>query len=293
MEQAPWAPYGNRDRLDLRLQRRSTSTSVIFNPTFGQRPDQLPVQVGRRRLPDRQRGRRAQRRARALRARSLAPGLPAAAAQPRRARLRSASSSLIVVFVLAAPLWADHVAHTGPEHDPHAGKVTVDGEKRDVVSLEGKPIGPLWFGAGGKFFLGADGRLGRDEMVRLMYGGRTSLLDRHRLGADHDAPGDRPRPARRLLPRLDRRRDLADARRDLVLPGASCSGSRSALALAVGGLQDRPDRNLRRLDLDPDPDHRRRLHAVHGAADPRRGAGAARERVRRGRGRPGRRARCG
>ena len=59
-------------------------------------------------------------------------------------------------------------------------KITVDGEKRDVVNPEGKPIGPVWFGAGGKFFLGADGRLGRDEMVRLMYGGRTSLLHRRR-----------------------------------------------------------------------------------------------------------------
>lgn len=83
---------------------------------------------------------------------------------------------LIVVFVLAAPLWADHVAHTGPNQEHTVDTVTVDGEERDVVTPEGKPIGPQWFGAGGKFFLGADSRLGRDEMVRLMYGGRTSLL---------------------------------------------------------------------------------------------------------------------
>jgi len=83
---------------------------------------------------------------------------------------------LIVVFVLAAPLWADHVAHTGPNQEHTVDTVTVDGEKRDVVTPEGKPIGPQWFGAGGEFFLGADSRLGRDEMVRLMYGGRTSLL---------------------------------------------------------------------------------------------------------------------
>jgi peptide/nickel transport system permease protein len=83
---------------------------------------------------------------------------------------------LIVVFCLAAPLWADNVAHTGPNDTHTLGKVSVDGEKREVVSIEGKPIGPLWLGAGGRFFLGADGRLGRDEMVRLMYGGRTSLL---------------------------------------------------------------------------------------------------------------------
>lgn len=83
---------------------------------------------------------------------------------------------LIVVFVLAAPLWADHVAHTGPNQEHTVDTVTVDGEERDVVTPEGEPIGPQWFGAGGEFFLGADSRLGRDEMVRLMYGGRTSLL---------------------------------------------------------------------------------------------------------------------
>jgi peptide/nickel transport system permease protein len=83
---------------------------------------------------------------------------------------------LIVAFVLAAPLWADHVAETGPNQEHTVEQITVGGEKKDVVTPEGKPIGPQWFGAGGKFFLGADSRLGRDEMVRLMYGGRTSLL---------------------------------------------------------------------------------------------------------------------
>jgi peptide/nickel transport system permease protein len=83
---------------------------------------------------------------------------------------------LIVVFVLAAPLWADQVAHTGPNATHTLEKVEVGDETKEVVNREGKPIGPLWLDAGGKFFLGADGRLGRDEMVRLMYGGRTSLF---------------------------------------------------------------------------------------------------------------------
>lgn len=83
---------------------------------------------------------------------------------------------LIVAFVLAAPLWSSGVADTGPNTNHTVEKVEVDGKQREVVSPNGTPIGPLWFGAGGKFFLGADGRLGRDEMVRLMYGGRTSLL---------------------------------------------------------------------------------------------------------------------
>ncbi len=83
---------------------------------------------------------------------------------------------LIVLFVLAAPLWADHVAHTGPNRNHTLEKLKVGDEIREVVNVEGQPIGPQWFEADGKFFLGADGRLGRDEMVRLMYGGRTSLL---------------------------------------------------------------------------------------------------------------------
>jgi peptide/nickel transport system permease protein len=83
---------------------------------------------------------------------------------------------LIVLFVLAAPLWADHVAHTGPNQSHTLEKLHVGGETREVVTPEGVPIGPQWFEAGGKFFLGADSRLGRDEMVRLMYGGRTSLF---------------------------------------------------------------------------------------------------------------------
>jgi peptide/nickel transport system permease protein len=41
-----------------------------------------------------------------------------------------------------------------------------------VVDELGKPIGPTW---SGRFFLGADGN-GRDIMVRLLYGGRNSLL---------------------------------------------------------------------------------------------------------------------
>ena len=83
---------------------------------------------------------------------------------------------LIVLFVLAAPLWAHHVAHTGPNETHTVEKLHVDGEVREVVTIEGKPISPQWFEADGKFFLGADSRLGRDEMVRLMYGGRISLF---------------------------------------------------------------------------------------------------------------------
>jgi peptide/nickel transport system permease protein len=79
---------------------------------------------------------------------------------------------LLVVVSLAAPLWADRVAHTGPDDNHLTDTVVVDGEEKNVVSLDGIPIGPTWQG---EFFLGAD-KNGRDVMVRLLYGGRNSLL---------------------------------------------------------------------------------------------------------------------
>lgn len=78
---------------------------------------------------------------------------------------------LIVLFCLAAPLWADQVAHTGPNENHITDVVTIDGQQTDVVSPDGTPIGP---GLHGRYLLGAD-QNGRDVMVRLMYGGRTSI----------------------------------------------------------------------------------------------------------------------
>jgi peptide/nickel transport system permease protein len=80
--------------------------------------------------------------------------------------------ALIVVACLAAPLWANEVAHTGPDTNHITDTVEVDGERVDVVAPNGVPIGPTWHG---RFFLGADTN-GRDTMVRLLYGGRNSLL---------------------------------------------------------------------------------------------------------------------
>jgi peptide/nickel transport system permease protein len=73
---------------------------------------------------------------------------------------------------IAAPLWADHVAGTGPQETHITETVRVGGERVDVVGLDGQPIGPTWHG---RFFLGADAS-GRDLMVRLLYGARTSLV---------------------------------------------------------------------------------------------------------------------
>lgn len=83
---------------------------------------------------------------------------------------------LIVICCLLAPVWATHVAHTGPNQTHTLEKLHEGDQTKEVVEVTGKAIGPQWFAAGGKFFLGADGHLGRDEMVRLLYGGRASLF---------------------------------------------------------------------------------------------------------------------
>lgn len=79
---------------------------------------------------------------------------------------------LLAGACLAAPLWAHEVAHTTPEANHLSDEVEVDGRATAVIDDLGKPIGPTW---SGRFFLGADSN-GRDIMVRLLYGGRNSLL---------------------------------------------------------------------------------------------------------------------
>jgi peptide/nickel transport system permease protein len=82
---------------------------------------------------------------------------------------------LLVLSCVLAPVWADKVAKTTATANHLTDTITVDGEKKNVVGLDGVPIGPQWLKADGKFFLGAD-RNGRDIMVRLLYGGRNSLM---------------------------------------------------------------------------------------------------------------------
>ena len=79
---------------------------------------------------------------------------------------------LLVTACLAAPLWANEVAHTTVSQNHLTDTVEQDGEQVNVVGFDGVPIGPTWQG---EFFLGAD-QNGRDNMVRLLYGGRNSLL---------------------------------------------------------------------------------------------------------------------
>ncbi len=59
-------------------------------------------------------------------------------------RLSLAAVILIVASSLAAPLYAKHIAKTGPFTNHAVEQVEVDGELRDVVTPDGIPIGPTW-----------------------------------------------------------------------------------------------------------------------------------------------------
>jgi peptide/nickel transport system permease protein len=91
---------------------------------------------------------------------------------------------LIVVACLLAPVYKDHVAHTGPNVGHLGETFTRDGKQVGVVSkggfiggtfhAGGIPVGPQLWHAGGKYVFGADTQ-GRDVAVRLLYGGLNSL----------------------------------------------------------------------------------------------------------------------
>ena len=78
----------------------------------------------------------------------------------------------VVACCAAAPLYARYVAHTGPATNHITETIRIGNHLKDVVSLSGIPIGPTWHS---RFLLGADFN-GRDVAVRLLYGGRNSLL---------------------------------------------------------------------------------------------------------------------
>ena len=79
---------------------------------------------------------------------------------------------LVVVVNLLAPVYSHDIAHIGPNIGHVTGTVKVGGKTKDIVSPDGVPIGPTF---SRHYFFGADGN-GRDLAVRLLYGGRTSLL---------------------------------------------------------------------------------------------------------------------
>jgi peptide/nickel transport system permease protein len=96
---------------------------------------------------------------------------------------------LILVACASAPLYARYVAHTTPSANHITDIVKVSGKDVSVISAGGtyfdkktnqirvRPVtvlGPTWWHAGGRFVLGADEN-GRDNAVRLLYGGVNSL----------------------------------------------------------------------------------------------------------------------
>jgi peptide/nickel transport system permease protein len=96
--------------------------------------------------------------------------------------------ALIVICCALAPVYAHHIAHTGPNEIHATDHVLVDGKDRQVVGggsfydpktnrfvIRGVTVlGPTWWHADGRFVLGSDA-LGRDVAVRLLYGGLNSL----------------------------------------------------------------------------------------------------------------------
>jgi peptide/nickel transport system permease protein len=79
---------------------------------------------------------------------------------------------LIVVLCLLAPVYAQDIAHIGPNEENITGTVRVGGHTETIVnSTTSVGIGPTWQS---RYFFGADGN-GRDIAVRLLYGGRNSL----------------------------------------------------------------------------------------------------------------------
>ena len=81
---------------------------------------------------------------------------------------------LFIAFACVAggPLWVHFVTHQGPDVQNLSGYVHVGGKPVPIVADDGTPIGPGWRAA---YLLGADSN-GRDLFVRLLYGGRISLL---------------------------------------------------------------------------------------------------------------------
>jgi peptide/nickel transport system permease protein len=110
----------------------------------------------------------------------------------RRNRVALAAFAVFAVVCICcglAGVYARDVAGRGPNDVNLGGTVVEHGRRIHVVSQggitfangqaklrpAGVPIGPQWFSAGGRYFLGAD-TLGRDVAVRMLYGGRNSLI---------------------------------------------------------------------------------------------------------------------
>ncbi len=174
MEQAVWAPYGN-EQFTTFLSERMDFDKSYHHLLFNQDLLLVRAEVDRRGRP---RGTR-----RATAARRTCPSRRPRAASPwylawlrlRRNKVALGCGVLFVLVVLlclAAPLWAQHVAHTGPNDNHITDTIVIDGvddrhRRRPTARRWGRVCT-------GRYLLGAD-QNGRDVMVRLLYGGRTSI----------------------------------------------------------------------------------------------------------------------
>ena len=212
----------------------------------------------------------------------VSPGrlaLQAAAAQQGGLRLRRAvprdGGRLPGRAALGRPRGPDHAVGQ-PHHRPDHGRRQEEGRggaRRRADRPDLARDSSSW----------APTRNGRDIMVRLLYGGRNSLMIGVLGGAC--SPWSSVGGAWASWPAtsggwtdsvIARVLDIIWAF-PVVLLGVALG-----TALALGGLKLGPIKVAGRLALDPDPDHRRGLHPVHGPADPRAGARPARAGVRRG-----------
>ena len=100
----------------------------------------------------------------------------------RRNYIALASLAVFLFIVLAcalAPVYAKYVAHTDPYTNHITDRVKIGNHYQQVIGVTpGKLgvtiLGPTWWHANGRFVLGADEN-GRDNAVRLLYGGINSL----------------------------------------------------------------------------------------------------------------------
>ena len=143
------------------------------------------------------------------------------------------------------------MAKTTPTENHLSDTITIDGKKTNV-GLDGVPIGPQYLKADGEFFLGADPN-GRDIMVRLLYGGRNSLMIGVAaalmttilsvLGVIAATSG------------LERHRDPVGARHSVVVPGGD-PGRRARRGARARRAADRADQDRGRLARGADLHHR-------------------------------------
>ncbi|MGC9220975.1 MAG: ABC transporter permease [Solirubrobacteraceae bacterium] len=109
----------------------------------------------------------------------LPPGIGVYALAWRRLRRNRVSMFfgllflIIVVLCLLAPVYSQDIAHMGQNAGSPTNTITINGKQTFVTSTVGVPIGPTWNLS--QYFLGAD-ELGRNLAVRLLYGGRNSLV---------------------------------------------------------------------------------------------------------------------